>query len=139
MPTPTFVQVASAKRAYKLAKRAQEDDPTKDDHELQVLRKRSKRIARYYRDAKLAKAEAKQEIKVAPEPAAPVKKVRKARAPRPRTEKELANDARMKARIARAKEIQAAADPKIKWCEAIKQASAEMRAQPEKEPEIIAA
>lgn len=65
------------------------------------------------------------------EPAAPVlaPKQRKARdRNRPRTDKEKANDERLKAQTALAKEIRAK-DPNLKWIDAIRQASQQMKAQ----------
>ena len=85
--------------------------------EVLEARKQYKRMKAQYRSQKQAQP--------ATEP--PAKKERKPRAQRARTEKELANDARLKARAARAKEIRAAT-PDMKWIDAVKQASAEMKA-----------
>ena len=82
--------------------------------------KRAYKAHRAHQKAKTAPAEI---VEVAP-----AKKERKPRAQRPRTEKELANDARMRARIVKAKEIKAA-NPDMKWTDAVKQAAAEMKAQ----------
>lgn len=66
------------------------------------------------------------EAKKAQEEAQPAaKKVRARRAER--TEKEKVNDERLRARIARAKEIRAA-DPSMKWTAAVKQAAKEEQA-----------
>lgn len=61
-------------------------------------------------------------------PAAPEKKHRKARDPnRARSDKEKANDEKLKQRIALAKELRAA-DPSMKWTDAVKAAAAQMKA-----------
>ena len=60
--------------------------------------------------------------------ATPEKKARKARDPnRVRSDKEKANDDKLKQRIALAKELRAA-DPSMKWVDAVKAAAAQMKA-----------
>ena len=87
--------------------------------EVLELRKKYKRAKTSYRAGKMPAMPVEA-------PPAPAKPARKPRAARARTEKELANDARLRALTARAKEIRAA-DPSMKWTLAVKSAAQEMK------------
>ena len=82
--------------------------------EVLELRKKYKRAKAQYRAGR---------VTAEPEP---VKKARKPRAKRDPSDKQKANTERLKAQVALAKEIRAK-DPSMKWTEAIKAASAQMK------------
>lgn len=84
-------------------------------------------LRKQYKRAKNAYNVARTSMAATDVPVSATKKMRKPRDPnRPRSEKELKNDARLKAQTALAKEIRSK-NPTMKWTDAVREAAKQMK------------